>query len=96
MDTFWAPMRLLSCFTMDLQYVCCVRGERDSICFRVPRGDGGPSTGLVPDASRREFGGTSTNVLSANLLKPIVFDPAASVAGGRQYVLCVDAKYSRC
>ena len=71
---------------MDLQYVCCVRGERDSIRLRFPEGDGGLSTALAPDASRQKFGGTSTNVLSANLLRPIVFDPAASAAGGRQYV----------
>ena len=46
----------------------------------------GPFTPVVADAPKQEFGGTSTNVLFANPLKPIVFDPAASAAGGRQYV----------
>ena len=41
---------------------------------------------LAADTSRRKFGGTSTNVLSAKSLKLIVFDPTASAAGGRQYV----------
>ena len=48
-------------------YVCCVPGERDSIRLRVPGGGGGPSTPLAADASKREFGGTRTNVLSAKL-----------------------------
>ena len=63
-------------------FVVC-EGGRDSIRFRVPGGDGGPSTPLAVDASKQEFGGTSTNVLSANLLKPIVFDLAVSTADGR-------------
>jgi len=43
------------------------RGERDipsTLGFR--EGMEGPSTPLSADASKREFGGTSTNVLSAN------------------------------
>ena len=60
-----------------------MQGERDSIRLRLPGGDGGSLMALVPDASRQEFGGTSTNILSANSLKPIVFDPAVSAAGGR-------------
>ena len=66
-------------------FVAC-EGERDSIHPRVPGGDGGRSTLLAADASRRKFGGISTNVLSANSLKPIVYDPSASTAGGRQYI----------
>ena len=62
------------------------KGEKDSICLRVPGEDRRPSTALAPVVSRREFEGTSTNALSANSLKPIVVDPAASTAGGRQYV----------
>ena len=63
------------------------RGERDipsTLGFR--KGMEGPSTPLAADASKREFGGTSTNILSANSLKPIVFDAAVSAAGGRWYV----------
>ena len=84
---FWALVRLLSCFSMDLQYVCYARvgrGIPSALGFRD--GDGGPSLALAPDASRQEFGGTSTNILSANSLKSIVFDPDASTADGRQYV----------
>ena len=66
-------------------FVAC-EGEGDFIHLRVPGGGGGPSTPLAADASKQEFGGTSTNVLFANPLKPIVFDPAASAAGGRHYV----------
>ena len=65
-----------------------VRGSRDSICIRVPRGDGGPVNVLAADASKREFGGASTNVLSANRPCQCVFDLATRVAGGRHYVLC--------
>ena len=66
-------------------FVVC-EGERDSIQFRVPGGDRRPSTPMAANVSKREFGGTSTNVLSANSIKPIVFDPDASAAGVRQYV----------
>ena len=51
---------------------------------------------LTADSSKREFGGTSTNVLSANCPCQCVFDLAARAAGGRHYVLCGAAKYSRC
>ena len=63
------------------------RGERDSpstLGFR--EGMEGPSTPLAADASKRKFGGTSTNVLSANYSKLIVFDLAVSAAGWRLYV----------
>ena len=66
-------------------FVAC-KGERDFIRLTVLGGDWGRSTPLATDASKREFGGTSTNVLFDNSLKPIVFDPAASAVGGRQYV----------
>ena len=53
---FRALVRLLSRFSVDLQYVCCARG-----------GVGiGAVNALVADPPKREFGGTSTNVLSAN------------------------------
>ena len=58
--------------------MCCVRGRRDSIRLTVLGGDGGLLKALALDASRWEFRGTSTNVLSANSLKPIVFDLAAT------------------
>ena len=63
-----------------------MREERDSICLWVPGGDGGASTALVPDATRREIRGTSSDILSANSLKPIAFDPTASAARRRQCV----------
>ena len=62
--------------------VAC-KGEKDSICLRVPGEDRRPSTALAPVVSRREFEGTSTNALSAKSRLPYVFDLAASAAGGR-------------
>ena len=46
-------------------FVAC-EGEWDSIPLSVSEGDGGAVNVLAADASKREFGGTSTNVLSAN------------------------------
>ena len=61
-------------------------GERDSIRLNIPGGDGGRRQTLAPDAFRRKFEGTGTNVFSANYSKPIAFDLAVSAAGGKQYV----------
>ena len=72
-------------------FVGC-EGERDSIRLRVPGGDGGRQCRWPRTLTfRQEFGDTSINILSANSLKPIVFDLAASTAGGRQCVsMCCD------
>ena len=73
------------------------RGKRDipsTLGFR--EGMEGPSTPLAADASKQEFGGTSTNVLSANYTCQRVFDLAAHATSGRHYVLCGTAEYLRC
>ena len=69
-------------------FVAC-EGERDSIRLRIPGGDGGSSTPLAADASMREFGGTSTNVLSTNSLKPIVFDLVVAQPVGKNTLCAV-------
>ena len=70
---------------MDLQYVCCAQG-----------GVGiGAVNALAADTSKREFGDTSTNVLPTNYASQISLIWLLA-AGGRQYVLCGSAKYSRC
>ena len=77
--------------------VLCARGKRDipsTLGFR--EGMEGAVNALAADASKQEFGGTSTNVLSANCLSQCVFDVAGRAAGGRHYVLCNMAKYLRC
>ena len=64
--TFWALVRLLSCFSVDLQYLSCARGgEGYSIHLRVP---GGGAITLTVDASWRKLGVTGTNFFSANHL----------------------------
>ena len=91
---FWALVRLLSCFSMDLQYLSCTRGgEGYSIHFRVPGGDGEPFT-LAVDASWQKFGATGTNVfLRITYYANRLGSGCASAAGGRLYVLCDAAKY---
>ena len=78
---------------------CKVQEERDSIRLRVPGGNGGSSTALVPNTSRQEFGDTSTNVLSANSLihssqLSLIRLLVQPVEGST--FLCVVAEYSRC
>ena len=46
-------------------FVAC-EGEWNSIRLRIPGGDGGVFNALAADASKQEFRGSSTNVLSAN------------------------------
>ena len=93
----WALVRLLPCFSIDLQYLSCVRGGVGiSIHLRVPGWDGGVVNALAVDTSKQEFRGTNTNVLSANCPCQCVFDLAARAAGGRHYVLCDTAEYLRC
>ena len=91
---FWALVRLLSCFLVDLQYLFYARGgEAYSIHLRVPGGDGESFT-LATDAFWRKFWGTGTNFFlrifyNANRLG----SSCASAAGGRLYVLCDAAEY---
>ena len=61
------------------------RGIPSALGFREEMG-GRQRLLMAADASKWEFGGTSTNVLPANYSKPVVFDLAASAAGGRQYI----------
>ena len=72
--------------------------NRSLVCLLCATGRGIPSVlgfwermcdhwqALVPDASRREFGGSSTNILCANYSKPNVVNPAVSAVGGREYI----------
>ena len=46
-------------------FVAC-EGECNFIRLKVPEGNGGAVNVLAADASKQEFGDTSTNVLSAN------------------------------
>ena len=75
-------------FFLDRYAVCLLRtrgrGIPSVLGFR--EGMGGRGQVLALDASRREYRDTSTNVLSANYSKPLVFDLAVSAAGRRQYV----------
>ena len=65
---FGALVWLLSCFSVHLQYLSCVRGEEGySIHLRV-LGGGGESFTLAMDASWQKIGGTGTNILSADHL----------------------------
>ena len=79
---------------MDLKYLSCARGgDGYSTYLRVPGGDGEPFT-LTMDASWRIFGGTGTNVLSANhLLSNRLGSGCASAAGRKLYVLCDATEY---
>ena len=66
-------------------FFLCTRGSRDipSALHRVSGGDEGAFNALAVDASKRGFGGTSTNVLSATCPCQCVFDLAACAALGR-------------
>ena len=60
--TFWALVGVLSCFLIDLQYVCCVRGGVGSVPYVLgfQKGDG---DGTIDGLGRRTITDGNLEVL---------------------------------
>ena len=85
--TFWTLVRLLSCFSIDLQYVCCVRGGEgyvpSALGFR--KGDGDETADWL---GRWTFTGGNSEVLIPTFFLHTThclsgFDPVVSATNGR-------------